>query len=104
MTVRVEALPDPLRAPPERDGAGQDHEKIGAKAFDLLADGVIGALADIDHRDQSGDPDKYAQHRQHGPHLIAKDRLHRGGRDHHPECQRTRQLGGAVDGAGQEPA
>src|SRR6185437_1712668 len=45
-----------------RRGARQDDEEVGAKALDLLAYRLVGALTYRDHDDQGGDADKDAEH------------------------------------------
>ena len=44
-------------------------------------------LADGDHSDEGGDADEYAQHGERRAHLIASDRLGRGGEHHETERQ-----------------
>ncbi len=68
-----------------RHRAGNDDEQVGAEAFKLLAHGVVGALPDRHHRNQRGDADEDAEHGQRRPHLVARQRLHGGGQDHHTE-------------------
>ena len=46
----------------ERDGA--DHDHIGAHVGDLGGDLLRGAVADLHHRDDGGDADHDAEHRQ----------------------------------------
>ena len=67
------------------DGARQDHDDIGAEALDLLSHRLVGAVADRDHHDERGDADENAQHGQRRAHLVASDRLRRGGEDHQAE-------------------
>ena len=45
-------------------GARQDHQQIGAEALNLGFNRGARALANRDHRDQRGDPDEHAEHRQ----------------------------------------
>ena len=65
--------------------ARQHHDEIGAEAFDLLAHGVVGALADGDHGNQGRHADEDAEHGQGRPHHVAPDCLQRGGHNHHGE-------------------
>ena len=65
--------------------AGQDHDDVGAEALDLLADRLAGAVAHGDHDDQRGDADEHAEHGERRAHLVAPDRLSRGGEDHQRE-------------------
>ncbi len=74
---------------PGDDRARQDHDQIGAEAFDLLAHRLVGALADGDHGDQRGDADEDAEHGQRRAHHVAADRLRRGGEDHQRRTPRT---------------
>ena len=62
-----------------------DDEQVGAETLDLLAHGLVGALTDGHHRDQRGDADEDPEHGQHRAHLVAHQRLHRRGQDHHSE-------------------
>ena len=65
--------------------AGQDHDDVGAEALDLLADRLAGAIAHGDHDDERGDADEDAEHGERRTHLVASDRLGRGGEDHERE-------------------
>ena len=55
-------------------GARHDDQKVGAEALDLRLDRGVGAFADRDHRDQRGDSDEDAEHRQRGAHFVAGER------------------------------
>jgi len=60
-TVRVGALPQPPRIPPELMLPGKHGDDILAEAGDLGLDLGLGAVADADHRDDGTDTDDDAQ-------------------------------------------
>ena len=65
--------------------AGQNHDDVGAEALDLLAHRLARAVAHGDHDDERGDADKHPEHGERRTHLVASDRLRRGGEDHERE-------------------
>ena len=69
--------------------AGQDHDDVGTEALDLLAHRLAGAVADGDHNDERGNADEHPEHGERRAHLVAPDRLSRGGEDHEREGEKA---------------
>ena len=74
-TVSELAAPDPWRTPPLREVAGVDRDHVRAGALDLILDRRLRAVAHRHERDDGGDADDHAQHRQAGAQLVAAERL-----------------------------
>src|SRR5712691_2142855 len=64
------AEPDPARG----DAAREHDEEIRAEALNLLGHARLGAGADADHRDDGGDADDDAEHRERAPKLVDAQR------------------------------
>ena len=77
-----------------RGGAGDNHQKVGSEALDLLAHRVVRALADGDHGDQRGNPNEDTQHGQRRSHLVAGERLECRGHDHQGESLHSARAAG----------
>lgn len=56
------------------DRARQDHQHVGAQAFELTLHQRGGALTQRDHGGDGGDADHHAQQRKPGPHLVLRER------------------------------
>ena len=65
-----------------REVAGRHDDHVGAGRLDLRLDRGLRAGAERHHRDDGGDADDHAEHRQRRPHLVAAQRLERDAENH----------------------